>query len=238
MENNLAVIQKLIQEIESYTNTYNSVSEIPSIEKDILLQKIREMYDLLIQPNQQTEIQNGIVEEPIIETPTEEIKTQEEESPDYQEDKDAKIAELEARLAELTQKDFVANNIEVTIDEQTEKQQISEENKPHAEIPEPENVAVEPEKENSPKQVVDLASKLGKTPITDIYSAIRFNDRVRYRANLFNKDQEYFLREVNKLNEMKSYDEALQYLQNTYSWDFENSSDVKEFLSYVERRFL
>ncbi|MCQ2958995.1 MAG: hypothetical protein MJ198_02240 [Bacteroidales bacterium] len=48
MENSLADIQKITKEIEAYTTNYNSCSEIPTIEVDILLQKTRELYDLLM----------------------------------------------------------------------------------------------------------------------------------------------------------------------------------------------
>ena len=68
-------------------------------------------------------------------------------------------------------------------------------------------------------------------------SAIGPNDRIRFRAALFSKNQELFENTVTLLNHLNSYEEAVSYLKNTFDLDYE-SSDVTDFLAIVERRYL
>ena len=51
-------IQKLVQEIATYCNSYTSADSIPTIEVDILKQKTRELYDKL------SRIDSAVVEQP------------------------------------------------------------------------------------------------------------------------------------------------------------------------------
>jgi len=82
-----------------------------------------------------------------------------------------------------------------------------------------------------------LAAKLSQTKITNIAAAMSFSDKLMFQKQLFKDRNEEFNKTLNSLNELESYEEAYQWLQASYSWDFE-SQYVKKLLEIVQRRFL
>ncbi len=222
MENTLAEIQKLVKEIDSYTVSYSSLSTVPTIELDILRQKTSTLYDLLTQVKNSPEETPSKVEE-VVEEQTEQPKTEEIQTV---EEVTEPISEPEGKEEEVPQEPEILFEVdEKQLETPTEPQK--------AETPEPERK----QEIFAPKQAADLGSKLGMTPIKEIMSAIGINDRFRFRLELFNKDQELFVRTVGILNDCKSFSDALAYLQKNFDWDYEKK-EVEEFLQIVERRFL
>lgn len=222
MENTLAEIQKLVKEIDSYTASYSSLSNIPTIELDILRQKTSFLYDLLTQVKNSPEETPSNVEEVVEEQPKiEEIQAVEEVA--------EPISEPEKKEEEAQQEPEILFEVdEKQLETPAEPQETETTQNP------------EPERKQeafASKQATDLGSKLGMTPIKEIMSAISINDRFRFRLELFNKDQELFVRTVGVLNDCKSFSNALAYLQKNFEWDYEKK-EVEEFLQIVERRFL
>ena len=208
MGKNLVEIQKRAADVNRYVQTYDSQSVIPAIEIDILLQKTRELYDLLSELKQVAP-DKKIVESP--EKPVEEpIKVQ---------------APAEDTIIEVLSFD----------NEPAQEEPVSE--KKQEENPEPVEDSAAKREVFTPKQVTDLGTKLGKKPISEIMGAIGINDRVRYRYVLFNRNQDLFENTISVLNGLTSFDEAITYLKNEFEWDFE-SADVQDFLAIVERRYL
>jgi hypothetical protein len=86
-----------------------------------------------------------------------------------------------------------------------------------------------------------LASKLKKTKIEDLKSAVALNQRFLFSNELFNGNMEAFNRALNELNHLENMDEALRYidlqLSKNYNWK-KDSDTVGEFLSLIERRFI
>lgn len=195
-------IKKLLDEINSCIGKYQSLQEIPTIERDIILQKLRSAYDSLCFPantaceqvEQPTPTVSVVEQQPVVEKP-------EVEEPQIQSEDTA--IKIETPIATTIQQ-------------------------------EPRET---PQDIFAAKPRTDLNSVLGKKPISDIMSAIGPNDRVRFRAALFSKNQELFENTVTLLNHLNSYEEAVSYLKNTFDLDYE-SSDVTDFLAIVERRYL
>ncbi len=86
-----------------------------------------------------------------------------------------------------------------------------------------------------------LASKLKKTKIEDLKSAVALNQRFLFSNELFNGNMEAFNRALNELNHLENMDEALRYidlqLSKNYNWK-KDSDTVGEFLALIERRFI
>lgn len=82
-----------------------------------------------------------------------------------------------------------------------------------------------------------LAAKLSQTKITNIAAAMSFSDKLMFQKQLFKDRNEEFNKTLNTLNDLESFEEAYQWLQASYSWDFE-SQYVKKLLEIVQRRFL
>jgi len=214
MDKNLVEIQKRAADVNRYVQAYDSQSVIPAIELDILLQKTRELYDLLSELKQVAPTEKVVesAEKPV-EKPVEEQAPAEEQIIDVLSVKDEPVQEEQIpdpKVEEVSQPEPTPEPIE----EQTTKREVF-----------------------TPKQVTDLGTKLGKKPISEIMGAIGINDRVRYRYVLFNRNQDLFENTIAVLNGLPNFYEAIEYLKKEFDWDFE-SADVQDFLAIVERRYL
>ncbi len=86
-----------------------------------------------------------------------------------------------------------------------------------------------------------LASRLQKSPISDLKSVIGLNKRFLFANELFDGNMEAFNRALNELNHINSHDEALRFidLQVKARFNWNDEEDVtQQFLELVERRFL
>ena len=86
------------------------------------------------------------------------------------------------------------------------------------------------------KPMVDVASAIGQKPITDLHKAIKLNDRIGYIKELFDGNAHTYKQTVDTLNELKNLEEAMEYLNNNYTWN-QSSSSFKSFIELVYRRF-
>ena len=222
--NSMNDIQKLVQEIATYCNRYTSADSIPTIEVDILKQKTRELYDILSRIDSQVSIQpKAEIAEPSEKTQITEpqpVETQQ-NNPVQQE--------------ETTTVDFEITEIEKV--EETPKEEVSQE-QPTIE-PQPKETVVEQITDTFfTKEPTDFGSKQANSKIEELSpTTFCLNERVHYRTALFNNNQELFIKTLENLNDCKTFENALKYIQTNFDWDFENN-DVKKFLTFVKRRFL
>ena len=94
--------------------------------------------------------------------------------------------------------------------------------------PQPEHQPIE-EEPVSPKAAI-----YGKA-VDDIRLAISLGDRFLYQRELFGQNAELMQKTLTKLNELHSYDEAVQYISR-FNWDTE-SNTYQQFLVTLHRRF-
>ncbi len=115
---------------------------------------------------------------------------------------------------------------------------------------EKETVAIDDEEEfeffpDSGESILDVAR--GKKPawmtdipgpkITDITDGITLNDKLLYIKELFNGDEQQYRLSLQKINEMTSLEEVMDYTKNAFpDWD-ENSSSVYRFYMNIRRKF-
>ena len=111
-----------------------------------------------------------------------------------------------------------------------------------AQEPEPiaeEDPAQEPESQPEPVAEEEVSSPnavlYGKA-VDDIRQAISLGDRFLYQRELFSQNAELMQRTLNKLNEMHSFNEALEYISSNFHWDTE-SNTYQQFLVTLHRRF-
>ena len=69
----------------------------------------------------------------------------------------------------------------------------------------------------------------------DIRQAISLGDRFLYQRELFGQNAELMQRTLSELNELSSYEEALNYISR-FNWDKESNS-YQQFLVTLHRRF-
>lgn len=87
------------------------------------------------------------------------------------------------------------------------------------------------------KTQTDRASQIGQKPITDLHKAIKLNDRIGYIRELFGKNADTYKQTIDTINQLSSFEEALQYINNNFEWEQENEH-FKTFIDLVFRRFL
>lgn len=81
-----------------------------------------------------------------------------------------------------------------------------------------------------------VAASLNSSKIDRIQTAITIADRFRFQRELFAGDAVKMAETVETLNNMKSLDEALAYIEKMFNWDIE-SPVTMDFIRIVERRF-
>ncbi|HON18021.1 MAG TPA: hypothetical protein PK990_02515 [Salinivirgaceae bacterium] len=87
------------------------------------------------------------------------------------------------------------------------------------------------------KALIDRASMLSRKPISDIHKAIKVNDRVAFLRELFNGDLQKYQQTIDQINQMRDFDEALNFIHQNFTWD-QTSETFKSFIEIVYRRFM
>ena len=165
----------------------------------------------------------------------------------YFESLEARIAALEAEVAELKNRPLPEPQvIEKEVIKEVPVEVIKEvvvekpvvvaapvvEPQPEPVIePQPETVIEEPaqEEQSSPKAAV-----YGKA-VDDIRQAISLGDRFLYQRELFGQNAELMQRTLTELNALGSFDEAMNYIAQ-FGWDPESNS-YQQFIVTLHRRF-
>ena len=159
---------------------------------------------------------------------------------------EAQLASLEAELDELKNRpapepQVVEKIVEVEKPVEVIKEVVVE--KPivvAAPIVEPGPVKEEPApvKEEPAPVVEEVASPkaavYGKA-VDDIRLAISLGDRFLYQRELFGQNAELMQKTLTELNELGSFDEAMNYISR-FNWDTESNS-YQQFLVTLHRRF-
>lgn len=75
------------------------------------------------------------------------------------------------------------------------------------------------------------------TKVSDIRSAITLNDKLFFIKELFNDDEEQYRLSIERLNEMHTLEEAIDYIRGAFpEWE-EDSNGVYRFLMIMRRRY-
>ncbi len=177
----------------------------------------------------------------------------------YFEQLEARIASLEAEVAELKNRPLPEPQVvekevvkEVVVEKPVEvikevvvekpivvaapavEEQPAVSNQPTEEPVAEGPVAEEPVQE-APKEVVSPKAAVYGKAVEDIRQAISLGDRFLYQRELFGQNAEMMQRALTELNELGSFDEAVAYI-NRFGWDTE-SSTYQQFLVTLHRRF-
>lgn len=139
-------------------------------------------------------------------------------------------------VAEILLSDDSIEMLDNYIDEEDEYVAVGEEYDV-VEVAEPEdNWYNRGQTSNDDETVMTIGDKLTLHRAKELRKALSFNDRFRYRRELFgNKDVE-MNNTLNLIDAMSDYAEACEYLLQDLGWSAEEPV-VKEFLELVERHF-
>ena len=171
----------------------------------------------------------------------------------YFESLEARIAALEAEVAELKNRPLPEPQVvekevikEVVVEKPVEviKEVVVEKPvvvaapvvEPQPEPVKEDPVVVEEPKEEKVKEEVasPKAAVYGKA-VDDIRQAISLGDRFLYQRELFGQNAELMQRTLTELNALGSFDEAMNYIAQ-FGWDQESNS-YQQFIVTLHRRF-
>ena len=87
------------------------------------------------------------------------------------------------------------------------------------------------------KQTLSLHEVLEKQNLTDLRKAFSLNDRFYFRKELFGSDEAKMNKVISDLNDVRSYEESVAYVNEKLNWSIEDPV-VAEFVKLLEKRFL
>ena len=151
----------------------------------------------------------------------------------YFEQLEARIATLEAEVAELKNRPL----LEPQVIEKEVIKEVPVEVVREVVVEKPVAVAapvVEPEPAPVEETASPKAAIYGKA-VEDIRQAISLGDRFLYQRELFGQNAELMQKALTELNALSSFDEAMNYIRQ-FGWDTE-SSTYQQFIVTLHRRF-
>jgi hypothetical protein len=192
-----------------------------SMERDLLLQYLRDLYDTILDDGQSTQ------------TPSNRIK------------REPSVAAAPAPIAAPAPVQRVAEPVKPVAQViETEKVTVPQE------LPAKEEIKPEGGKKKErlaqlfqSNDAQDLRSRFGALPISDIGKSMGINDKILTINELFGGDQGLFSSVVGELNNFKSFDKAQEYLiggvAKKQGWYEEDKKDkATTFIKLIRRRYI
>ena len=239
------IITKDIQDIEKLVGNFENYSEIPYIELDLALSKLRNVYEILLMFRESgstpLSASNLTVQGKEPQHVPDTIKKPEESLPP--ENKDATVNYQPPVDAPQPVQPVIPQN-----PDPTQKTEQSVEQIPHTTHQTEQERKILAEKFNENKAFInemignnvrkgDLSSRLQSAPITSIAGSIGINDKFLFIRELFHGDAEKFRATMQNLEHASDFDEAYHYLNDNFEWNME-SVEVKQLIHLVKRKFL
>ena len=241
---NLAKSKVVLKKINTLYESLELGDEISKIEKDLLLDYVKELY------------------EAVLELPSKKGKKHK-KSLEHEMKKKAK-SEDEMEFIPLPESENVKKKIEPALEEKLElveevidtvvstkssngiHSKISNvDNAPANAVLTPVSNPVSPEIENlfDPAKLNQSDYRFSQTPITDITKAMGINEKLLMINLLFNKDQQDFNYVASKLNYFNTFEEASKYLKSEvagkYDWSHVDKKEKAiEFIKLIKRKYV
>lgn len=241
-------IGKILDELDKtrqFLVKFHETGRIPDIERDIVLAKLRNMYEF-IQLIQLEETESTVVEE----KPTS-IAPEPVISPEITESQPTVIefddTPAEVKTAATTEETEIEHPVPETVPEvkpEPEPEKAPRTHDASHKTAKPEILAEKFQSQSflnetlaKYQDVTDLSKKMQNQPIKDIFSAINLNDKFLFIKELFSNDAALYQSTIEKLNSAGNFNDAVRYLDGNFTWDFSDTM-VQNFLELVRRRFL
>jgi hypothetical protein len=225
-----------LNEIEDLVKGFPEDGHIPAVEIDLALQKLRNLYELLllfrdmeknnspvqpvqpvqsvVQPPQHVQSAQSVVQSvqtlntvnTVIEQDITEKKT---ENPVVEEQIIVEKKEVQIK------KSRIEKNVQTLADQFKEKATLLE----------------------SLHRNYNAEAVTHGKPINDIMSAIAINDRFTFIRELFNNDKAAFENAISILNNSANFNEAYNYMMQQHNWDMDSHA-VQSLLDVIRRKFI
>jgi hypothetical protein len=239
MNNTLLNIAEELNKSKDLMDKFSETGELPRIEFDILLSKLQFVYDALYHYKSIPQILGSTN---FIEKKTEEVKplvnkiiTKTETATAVTDTKSIEHNDL------ITNDDPKPENIKQNDSSEKEIKVLDKkENHPAKEI------IAEKFKQHQPlinevlkheHQKKDVSAIMQSKPINNLESAVGINEKFLFIKELFNGDTETYDKTIRIINNSSNFNEAYNYLNQTFAWDM-NNNYVQKILDLIRRRFI
>ncbi len=237
------IITKDIQDIEKLVGNFENYSEIPYIELDLALSKLRNVYELLLMFRDGGNMSGsspapGAISEAELHSRPPQPKPAHmpepvNEKPQQQENPDPPVVKTSPEISENT---ATKENFGVTEKAQPVTGPADHENHILAEKFQSQKSFINEKLAESTKKQ-DVSSRLLTAPITSISGTMGINDKFFFIRELFKGDAEKFRATMDNLEHADNFNEAYNFLVDNFDWDME-SIEVLQLISLMKRKFL
>ncbi|HOT13317.1 MAG TPA: hypothetical protein PK252_01030 [Bacteroidales bacterium] len=228
-------LKKYHSKIAEMLNSIGEKNVISSIEKDIVLKNLREMYEAVLEIKIDKAVEGPVKEavkkvEPVkIKQGLEDVIVKEPKMQKNEVVEQPKEDELIVETEPLAVKEKIVEQLQETHEKQQHHKQILAEKLAK---PEPLLHDVVSQKVN----VTDLSTKFQQKEIASLTQSIQINDRFLFIKELFRDDAKLYAESLQKIEEMKSAEEAVLFLKAEINIDLEKDA-AQKLLQLINRKF-
>ncbi|MCF8377992.1 MAG: hypothetical protein K9H49_00355 [Bacteroidales bacterium] len=233
-KNTFELITKDIQDIENLVSNFQNSSNLSAIELDLMLSKLRNVYDLILMIKSHENKNEVRLEKEVEESPeTEEVKNEVKPSAVLEKEVEKEIFtdHPEQSPIETEPEPLEIHTSEDQSDIQNKQNQkvkiVSDKFEKSGEYL---NEKIGPQSEI-------LSRKMQSGPIESIAGSIGINDKFYFARELFHGKADDFKKAVDILDKAANFNEAYNYISNHFSWDM-NDESVQNLLNLVRRKFI
>ncbi|HHJ50659.1 MAG TPA: hypothetical protein ENJ88_07130 [Phaeodactylibacter sp.] len=236
----LTKAQKILKKINALLqSTENNGEKLLPMERDLMLNYLRQLYDIFLHAEVSSESQGMLFSSPAEEQRPQKDKPLRTTTPEPAPEKKA------AKLKESPKPEPEPQP------EPEPEPQPEPEPEPQPE-PQPKTATTPHKAQNSPMSeelqelfelpvAKELSEKLSALPVNDLSKAMGLNEKIFTIKELFGDEQELFNKTIDQLNKLSSFDEAkliLAQIAQRFAWtDKKKKKKAKNFIKLVSRRY-
>jgi hypothetical protein len=235
----LVKIEKKIAKISTVYDTFKEDGKISTLEKDLLLGYIRELYELVLDISPKgTTIKSSeplqVIPEPSVVNVVVAVPPTAVEKP---------VEKTAVEPIEIKQEVIIEPVVEKVVPKQEPAVVFEPNNEPVVvNNTAPIKISHEMNKLFTIEKAKDISERLAMSPISDISKAMSINDRMLILKELFGNDSALFNESITKLNSFLSFAEAKDMLLETvafkYQWDNDEKLEKAEaFVKLISRKY-
>lgn len=243
-KNRIGAIVKHVKDLEHIVSQYNSKNEIHVLDVDLLKNKTRELYELilLLEDNKSGIQYENLAGNEVNEEEKVTLNNAKEEDTTiiYDEPVFEKERETEKEKERERQKEKIIEDLkkqEKNKDNQKVKKNQLKEGKETLsdKFKESKKYMNEEISKNHPSN--DISSRLKSKPLNDINKAIGLNDKFLFINELFGGDSARYKHTIDMLNNAGNFNDAFEYITENFDWDMDNEN-VQKILELIRRKHI
>lgn len=235
------MLNKIVETLEDITNLatyFAQQNEVPAIERDLVKEKLRWVYDSISSLNSEMlpsmNIHTG---GQVVDKKAEINETALEDKRDSEDSNDELTREVEF---EVKDRESEQKPVESFKDEKQKSQGEQEQQVKKSEIlSDKYKTAKDSVNEYMARHTSgrDVATKLQGKPLKDIHQGIGLNDKFQLISELFKGDKSLYDKTIDRLNHASNFNDAFSFIQDNFTWDMD-SPLVQQLLELTRRKFI